>query len=55
MARKRKQKVETIVIDVEFTDSEIKPKCFGCKEEYCDPELCGEWFEQCFKKEQEND
>jgi len=55
MARKRKQKVEPIVIDKEFTSLEIKPKCFGCKEDYCLPELCGEnWYVIC-KKEKDHD
>ena len=55
MARKRKQKVEPIIIDKEFTSEEIPPKCFGCKEDYCVPELCGEWFDKCFKKEKSDD
>jgi len=55
MARKRKNKVEPIVVDREFKSEDLQPKCFGCKEDYCDPELCGIWFETCLKKEKEDD
>jgi len=55
MARKRKQKVIPIVVDKEFKSEEMQPKCFGCKESYCLRELCGAWFDLCFKKENMDD
>ena len=55
MARKRKQKVIPIVVDKEFKSEELQPKCFGCKESYCLRELCGAWFDLCFKKENMDD
>jgi hypothetical protein len=47
MAKKRKsyKKIEKVEDSVDVEES--PPKCFGCKEEYCRPELCGKWFEKC--------
>ena len=34
-----------VVKDVEV--KEAAPKCYGAKEEFCNQELCGQWFESC--------
>ena len=47
MARKKKSETNVIVIDRRFKDSEFKPKCYGCKKEYCRQELCGDWYYSC--------
>lgn len=47
MAKKRKKRVPLgeVVKDVEV--KEAAPKCYGAKEEFCNQELCGQWFESC--------
>ena len=50
MAKKRKPAAKITVIPLE-KEKEQPPKCFGEKETYCNPDLCGkEWFESCSKK-----
>lgn len=50
MARKRKKEVNKIIVDKKFSEIEFQPKCFGCKESYCVPELCGDWYLKCTKE-----
>lgn len=47
---KRRKLPTKINIVTKVETKEKPPKCFGQKEEYCNPELCGkEWFEKCSK------
>ena len=50
MAKKRKD-IQVIQVEPLVRDEEKgKPLCFGQREVYCKPEICGqEWFDKCSK------
>ncbi len=53
--RSEKNKVKLDFIPKECSTEEVKPKCFGEWEPYCNKDLCGKYYEKCFKKGVKNE
>jgi hypothetical protein len=51
----KRKEVKRIVIEERIVKEVLPPKCFGNKEDYCVEEYCGEWFEKCIRKEEDNE
>ena len=50
MAKRKKKIMEKIQIDekkvCESVD-DVRPECFGGKKDYCNPDICGQYYERC--------
>jgi len=47
MAKKRKKREPLGEVVKDLKIEEGPPNCYGQKEAFCKPELCGKWFDSC--------